>query len=253
MTFAIVAADPAAGLVGIAQATAPMAVGSRCPHVLAGVGAACVQGNTHPGLALDALAALESGASPAAAIDRLAATDLHFPLRQIAIVAAGGAVAAHTGTDLTAWAGHVTDAGFAAMGNGLASADVVAAMVESWRSSTNPSFELRLVDALLAGCRAGGDVNGQNSAVLKVSEAGLAWPRTDLRIDWHPRNSTGKDAADMLHEHALRYVPMIPYYAARLADPQVPDFDMWQTQRRVGGVEALQLFSRLNTSPRTRP
>jgi uncharacterized Ntn-hydrolase superfamily protein len=228
MTFAILGADPARGLAGVAQATAPIAVGSRCPRVVPGVGVAVSQGNTQPGLSYAMLDALQrSRSAPDAMRDALAADP--FPdMRQLAVMAHDGSAAAHSGASLVDWAGHHVEPGFAVIGNGLAGPNVVPAIVAAWRSSSGMLLEERLVAALTAGRDCGGDKNGHQSAVLLVADMSQRWPRTDLRVDWSPGSP---DAVDRLSELTDQYAPMIPYYAARAQDPHAPDYDTWLATR----------------------
>ena len=60
MTFSIVGRCARTGMFGVAITTSSICVGSRCPHVRAGVGAVATQNITDPHLAklvLDAMAA----------------------------------------------------------------------------------------------------------------------------------------------------------------------------------------------------
>jgi uncharacterized Ntn-hydrolase superfamily protein len=75
-----------------------------------------------------------------------------------------------------------------AAGNLLNSTAVPQAMLDAF--STDPAAPLgqRLVDALRAGAAAGGEAGPVHSAGLLVADR-VAWPVTDLRVDWtegHP-------------------------------------------------------------------
>ena len=88
------------------------------------------------------------------------------------------------------WAGGRTGDGFAVQGNILASADVVAALAETYARTQGDLCD-RLLAALLAGDAAGGDRRGkQSAALLVVREAGGYEGRNDryidLRVDDHP-------------------------------------------------------------------
>ena len=70
----------------------------------------------------------------------------------------------------------------------MASAGVWPAMADAYEAA-EPGTALaeRLVAALEAGERAGGDVRGRQSAALLVVPAeGEAWDRTELRVEDHP-------------------------------------------------------------------
>jgi uncharacterized Ntn-hydrolase superfamily protein len=240
VTFAILGVDPANGLLGVAQTTAPIAVGSRCPRVLPGVGVAVSQGNTQPGLSYVMLDALQQGASADEALQRALRSDPFPQMRQLAVMRPDGTSAAHSGTALNAFAGHHVEAGLAIIGNGLTGADVVSAIIDMWRAKASSELEDRLASALAAGRDAGGDRNGHASAVLLVADTDQRWPRTDLRVDWSPRSENSGDAVDALLNLTRQYVPMIPYYAARARDPMTPDFETWRsTDRHQSGQGAM--------------
>src|SRR5262245_16891331 len=70
MTFSLVGRCAWTGMLGAAVATSSMAVGSRCPHVRAGVGAALTQHRTDPRLGPLGLELLSRGFSPDEANER---------------------------------------------------------------------------------------------------------------------------------------------------------------------------------------
>ena len=99
------------------------------------------------------------------------ASDGRRETRQLGVVAADGRSAAWTGSECNAWAGHETGEGFAAQGNILAGADVVADLAEAFRE-TSGSLAERLVAGLEAAQAAGGDSRGQQSASVYVERSG---------------------------------------------------------------------------------
>jgi uncharacterized Ntn-hydrolase superfamily protein len=228
MTYAILAAYPETGLIGFAQTTAPIAVGARCHQARSQVGIAVSQGNTQPNHAFAMIDALADGLTPDDCMSQIAALDPYFSRRQLALVTADGRAIAHTGADLNTFAGQHVGAGLAIIGNGLASGDVITRMRDAWAAGHGQLLERRLLTALTAGHDAGGDMNGHNSAVLKVMSGTYRWARTDLRIDWPSGAANGRDAVDDLGLLFDRYEPMIPYYEARAADPTIPDFETWR-------------------------
>jgi uncharacterized Ntn-hydrolase superfamily protein len=75
-------------------------------------------------------------------------------------------------------------------GNILTRPEVVAAMVAAWHDGAGEVLARRLVAALAAGDRAGGDRRGRQSAALRVWRAGAAYGgaldlAVDLRVDDH--------------------------------------------------------------------
>ena len=68
MTFSVAGRCARTGMFGVAITTSSIAVGSRCPHVRAGVGAVATQNITDPQLAALVLDAMQAGQDSATAI-----------------------------------------------------------------------------------------------------------------------------------------------------------------------------------------
>jgi len=190
MTFSIVALDGETGDLGVAVASKFLAVGSVVPWANAGVGAIATQALANVRYGPDGLVALAGGASAEAVVAELTGRDAGGSQRQVGIVDARGGAASHTGDGCLPWAGGRTGDGFAVQGNILTGPEVVDAIVTSFLRTTGPLPD-RLLAALLAGDRAGGDRRGRQSAALLVvrSEGGYGegddrW--IDLRVDDHP-------------------------------------------------------------------
>jgi uncharacterized Ntn-hydrolase superfamily protein len=145
-------------------------VGSLVPYGEAEVGVVATQGFGNPRHGSAGLMLLKCGATPQQAVDVLLNGDGQGHKRQFALVDGSGRVAAHTGADLHTWDGWAgSSAGHhcIALGNGLASSDVVDQMVRTFEGS-RASLAERLMAALQSGQRAGGDIRGQQSAALLV-------------------------------------------------------------------------------------
>jgi uncharacterized Ntn-hydrolase superfamily protein len=130
---------------------------------------------------------LAKGLSAQETLDRLLTADQGRDQRQVGVVDGAGNVATFTGAGCHAWAGGVTGKHFAAQGNILARAKVLEAIAAKFEAAKGELAD-RLVAALLAGQRAGGDRRGQQSAaVLIVREqggyAGFNDRYLDLRVD----------------------------------------------------------------------
>lgn len=187
MTYSIVARDAATGSFGVAVQSHWFAVGTVVPWARAGVGAVATQANARAEYGPELLDLLASGSSaPDALRDALAADDAS-PMRQVAVVDSRGRVAAHTGSECIAEAGHELDAelGVSAQANIMREPGVPAAMLSAYREqhAAGASLAARLVAALAAAERAGGDLRGRQSAALLV--VGGAHD-VDLRVDDHP-------------------------------------------------------------------
>ena len=187
MTYSIVARDPATGELGVAVQSHWFSVGPIVPWARPGVGAVATQANVSVAYGPRALDALERGQAPADALARLVAEDPQGASRQVAIVSADGAVAAHTGTACMRYAGDIQGDGVSCQANIMASAAVWPAMLEAFIDAEGTLTE-RLLAALFAGEGAGGDLRGrQSAAVLVVPAAGEPWETvTSLRVEDHP-------------------------------------------------------------------
>ena len=106
------------------------------------------------------------------------------------MVDAGGGVANFTGSRCIAEAGGKTGKGYAVQANLMANGTVPDAMAAAYEAATGPLAE-RLLAALAAAEKAGGDIRGRQSAALLVVAAEATdkpWQdvRVDLRVEDHP-------------------------------------------------------------------
>lgn len=186
MTYSIVARDAATGELGVAVQSATFGVGAIVPWARPGVGAVATQAFAEPAYGPRCLDALAAGSSAADALDKAAAADPASFLRQAAVVAADGTVAAVTGEGCIGHAGHLTGEGFTVQANMMASPQVWPQMAEAFTSAAGP-LPRRLLAALEAAQEAGGDARGVMSAALVVvgGTAADAWAGrlADLRVD----------------------------------------------------------------------
>ena len=90
MTFSIAARCAETGQLGIAISSSSIAVGARCPWLLAGVGAVSSQNITLPALGPQALAQLEQQVSPDQALQQVLDRDGFGAYRQIIAIDAQG-------------------------------------------------------------------------------------------------------------------------------------------------------------------
>lgn len=192
MTFSIVARSADGSAHGVAVASKFLAVGAAVPAAQAGVGAIATQSYANLAYRPQGLTLLGTGVAAAEVVAGLIAADTGRSQRQVGVVGARGDGATFTGADCHAWAGGIAGDGFAIQGNILAGRDVVEEMLRAWLNS-DPAAPLgrRLVGALQAGDRAGGDRRGRQSAALLVVAKGQGYGGTgdvvaDLRVDDHP-------------------------------------------------------------------
>src|SRR5436190_11249870 len=187
MTYSIVARDPASGRFGIAIQTCWPSVGSGCPWVESGVGAVATQSFSEVAHGPNGLALLRSGLAAADALPRLLEPDVGRKTRQVGIVDAAGRAASWTGASCVRAAGHVTEDDVAIQANMMERPTVWPAMLTAWRAPA-VSFVDRLLAALRAAERGGGDIRGRQSAVLIVSGATEepSWKlQCGIRVDGH--------------------------------------------------------------------
>jgi uncharacterized Ntn-hydrolase superfamily protein len=215
MTFTVVARDPETHALGICLATSPLAVASRCPHVRRGVAAISSQCHSNWRLALIGLDMAARGVKPPSILTALRTYDPFFDeYRQVGIVTAEGAAAAHSPTKGKDYTGHRIGDGFVAMGNGLAGPQVVEAIYAGFADNAGVAFPERLLRAIEAGYEAGGEPIGQASAGLIVSAPAYDRPIVDLRIDMaSPLPRDGGDAVKDLRRVFDAYKGLVPYYA----------------------------------------
>ncbi|MDY7099794.1 MAG: DUF1028 domain-containing protein [Actinomycetota bacterium] len=209
-TMSIVARDPRTGAVGAATATKLPAVGALVPRAVAGVGAIVTQAWTNPLLAVDAAALLAEGRSAGDALDASLATDPAPEIRQIAVMPAVGTPAVHTGAKTDPWKGHLVERNHVVVGNLLVDGSTLEAMSTAFEDAADATFAERLVAAMLAGHRAGGDKRGTRSAALTIATT-EPYPYLDLRVDDHdhPTDELAR-LHDLAVEHLLPFVEALP-------------------------------------------
>lgn len=192
-TYSIVARCPETGQLGVGVQSHHFSVGAMVPWGAGGVGVVATQSFARAAYGPGSLAALAGGSRPREALDALLAADPGRALRQVAVLAASGEAAVHTGTSCVGAAGHRIGEGYAVQGNMLASEQVWQVMAEAFETSSGATGDLaeRILLTLEAAEAAGGDLRGRQSAALLVvtaeppAEAG-ADRLFDLRVEDHP-------------------------------------------------------------------
>ncbi len=190
-TYSIVARDPATGELGVAVQSHWFSVGAMVPWAEAGVGAVATQSFVDPSYGPLALDLIRAGRSAPEALAGLLAADEGREVRQVAVIDARGRVAAHTGKRCIAEAGQRVGKEYSVQANLMASAEVWPAMAAAFERAKGDLAE-RMVQALEAAQKAGGDIRGQQSAALLVvagTSTGRPWADRifDLRVEDHSR------------------------------------------------------------------
>jgi uncharacterized Ntn-hydrolase superfamily protein len=188
-TFSLAAYDPDKKEWGVAVASKYLAVGSVVPWARAGVGAVATQASVNATYGPRGLELLAEGKSPDEVVKALTDADTGKEYRQLGLVDAKGEVAAFTGPKCNAWAGHKTGKHYTCQGNILASEAVVADMAKAFEDAKGP-LAWRMMVALEAAEKAGGDKRGKQSAAIlvvrdKAGPNGFNDRFIDLRVDDH--------------------------------------------------------------------
>ena len=183
MTFSIIARDPETDTLGVATATGKLAVGAQVPHIRPGIGAIATQGfTTNPLYAEDGFKLLEAGWQADEIVEALTRRDNGRDWRQVIIMDRYGRAAGFTGdANEPAFRLSLAD-NLAIAGNMLADRSVLTAMQKAFAAATSHLLAARLLEALTAGERAGGDKRGTRSAAL-LAEDKAGW-LVNLRVDF---------------------------------------------------------------------
>lgn len=206
-TFSIVGRCSRTGELGAAVATAVPAVGAICLYFEPEIGAVSTQSWTNPYLATAILGHLKCGMSAADAMEAVMADDPAAEFRQVGAIAKQGLPASYSGKNCTGWFGHRLGQDYAAQGNMLTGSRVIEAMGDAFDMAFEESLDERLLRALEAAQKAGGDKRGKQSAALKVVN-GEVYARVDLRVDEH-----GDPIAELRRIAGIARAQLAPFIA----------------------------------------
>ncbi len=188
-TYSIVARDPKTGEMGVAVQSHYFSVGPVVPWAEAGVGAVATQSLVLVDYGPQGLELMRMGFTARQALDALLAVDAHNEGRQVAMVDAKGNVAAYSGKSCIPDAGDVQGEQFSCQANLMANAKVWPAMKEAYEHASGDLAE-RMMVALEAAEKVGGDIRGRQSAamvVVKGQASGKPWNDylVNLRVEDH--------------------------------------------------------------------
>ena len=190
-TYSIVAYDPASGQMGVAVQSHWFSVGSIVTWAEAGTGAVATQSFVEPDYGPLGLQLLRAGKTAPQALAALLLTDKYAAVRQVAMVDHLGNVAAHTGEKCIPAAGHHLGKNYSCQANMMEKNTVWEAMAKAFEEAPGELAD-RLMAALLAAEKEGGDIRGRQSAailVVKGETSGTPWKNRvyDLRVEDHPQ------------------------------------------------------------------
>jgi uncharacterized Ntn-hydrolase superfamily protein len=188
-TYSIVARDSATGEIGVAVQSHWFSVGSAVPWAEAGVGAVATQSFTDPSYGPLGLDLMRTGKSAPDVLRGLVAADPDSAVRQVAMIDASGRAAAFTGKRAIVAAGHKVGSGYSVQANLMEKPSVWPAMAQAFERAKGDLAE-RLLQALEAAQREGGDIRGRQSAAIVVvagTATGRPWTDrlVDLRVEDH--------------------------------------------------------------------
>ncbi|GAB3068744.1 DUF1028 domain-containing protein [Salinicoccus sesuvii] len=183
-TFSITARCSKTGQLGVAVSTKLPAVGMLVPFVKPGVGAIATQSFVNPYIGIRGLEYLSSGMSALQAKEKILSEEQDLEYRQFAIVDGYGNTAAFSGNKCEGYYNHFEDTGVVVAGNMLLNEKTLTDMQRTFLIHSDLELSERLLHALQAGQKAGGDKRGKQSAALKVYDT-EDYPLVDLRVDEH--------------------------------------------------------------------
>jgi uncharacterized Ntn-hydrolase superfamily protein len=190
-TFSIVARDPETGDLGVAVQSHYFSVGPIVPWAEPGVGAVATQSLVEVSYGPKGLQMMNSGRGAKQTLEELLSQDSNKDVRQVAMIDSRGDVAAWTGKKCIPAAGDHVGRQYSVQANLMANDRVWPAMAEAYEKA-NGDLANRLLAALDAGQKAGGDIRGQQSAaivIVKGKRSNKPWQDRimDLRVEDSPK------------------------------------------------------------------
>jgi len=190
-TYSIVCRDEITGEMGVAVQSHWFSVGTAVSWAEAGVGAVATQSFVNKSFGILGLNLLRTGLTAQQVVDTLLKNDEAREVRQLAIIDSKGNVATHTGKNCIDHANHIKGENFSVQANMMLTNGVSKAMADAFQKNKSKPLAERMIIALEAAQKAGGDIRGQQSAALILVPAkteGKPWDeRTiDLRVDDNP-------------------------------------------------------------------
>nr|WP_294995314.1 DUF1028 domain-containing protein [uncultured Sediminibacterium sp.] len=234
-TFSIVARDANTGEMAVGVQSHWFSVGTSVPWAEAGVGAVATQSFVDKSYGPKALALLKQGLSSQEVLDQLTNADPGKDVRQVAIIDTKGNVATHTGKNCIQVASHIKGINYSVQSNMMLGDKVDEYMSEAFEKSTGKPLAERVLLALEAAQKAGGDIRGMQAAAIIVvpGKPTESWNNktVDLRVD---------DAKEPLKELRRLYLVHLAYQHMNEGDLAVEKNDMTKAMSEYNA--AMQLF-----------
>jgi uncharacterized Ntn-hydrolase superfamily protein len=190
-TYSIVAYDKETGQMGAAVQSHWFSVGSVVIWAEAGIGAVATQSFVEVSYGPLGLELMRGGKTAHQALAALLAADKNENVRQVAMVDIHGDAAVHTGKMCIPEAGHYKGDHYSCQANMMKNNTVWKAMADAYETTSGELVD-RLMAALEAAEKEGGDIRGRQSAailVVSTKSSGTGWKGRiyDLRVEDHPR------------------------------------------------------------------
>ncbi len=234
-TYSIVARDEQTGEMAVGVQSHWFSVGTSVPWAEAGVGAVATQSFVDKSYGPKALALLKTGLSAQQVLDKLVADDPGRDVRQVAIIDAKGNIATHTGKNCIQVASHIKGNNYSVQSNMMLGDQVDEFMSAAFEKSKGKPIAERVLLALEAAQKAGGDIRGMQAAAIIVVPGKIAeaWNNktVDIRVD---------DAKEPLKELRRIYTVHLAYQYMNEGDLAVEKNDM--TKAMAAYKAAMQLF-----------
>jgi uncharacterized Ntn-hydrolase superfamily protein len=189
-TFSIVARDSQTGEMAVGVQSHWFSVGTAVCWGEAGVGVVATQSFVNKAYGLKGLELMKQGMSAVEVLNQLVTADEGREVRQVAMIDRKGVVTTHTGSQCIDYANHIIGKNYSVQSNMMLNNTVCAAMAKAFEASDSLPLAERVMAALHAAQKAGGDIRGKQSAALLVV-AGQASDKPwddrliDLRVDDH--------------------------------------------------------------------
>jgi len=188
-TYSIVARDSITGEMAVGVQSHWFSVGTAVTWAESGVGVVATQSFLDKSYGPKALELIKKGYTAQQALDELTKQDSGRAVRQVAIIDVKGNVASHTGSNCIQYASHIKGSNFSVQSNMMLGNKVCESMAAAFLQSKGKPLAERVLAALDAAEKAGGDIRGKQSAALLLVN-GTAQPSwndkaIDLRVDDH--------------------------------------------------------------------
>ena len=186
-TYSILAIDQQEGLMAVGVQSHWFNVGRIVPWAKAGVGVIATQSFANTELGYEGLKLLAKNTHPEEALSQLLTKDEGVDYRQLAMLDAQGRISSFTGEKCIQHASHYIGENYSVQANMMVNDQVVPSMSLAFEEHENLPLPERVLEALKAAQKAGGDIRGQQSAVLIVVQVSPdeedKEPEIDLRVE----------------------------------------------------------------------